>query len=460
MQARAGVCEMARRGGMLVRRNILRPLSPPPELSRGRFFIVATVLAFAATVPLSANLHVPAPLRLAVYQTKPFAVVGALLLLGVAAALSGRLWAVARNPQWRRIAKWSVAFPAYFAVTAIAKGTHGIEVIALYSLWVAMAFFLVPAALSSEVDLRWMGAVVFACSALQVGAAIAAHYAAGQPPPLLPGRQSYGFVNPHFFAQILEAAVIGLGFWITASAASKWRWLAGVGVFVVALVLAQEAQSRNVLVSLLGLALFYAVLRLGRRWIIAAAPYILAVVMISGAAILGATEFEAEALDRISSSRLSIWSRAIYRAQLDVPAMLWGPTTLPSESDLAPSYDEMRADKEYSKLHTDNFYLDLFLDGGALGIFLFLAPYWLVLCHGWRLLGEPATRRIGAWSMAVLLAVAVQGLFYTTIPTFGSMLGVAIVLLGTGSLSLRADRVARTPAQPHIREEEVPARCW
>lgn len=414
--------------------------------ARPAWLAAVLIGAYAATIAIPGNVLVSADVRLMIYNYRPYVVGGviATALLLLVAWRSPRITAVLGNPGRVGVLGLSLLFPAYYTFAAALKGRFSLPVVALYWLWSLTAFLLIPAFVHKAKDLRrLLLAVALGCACTLLLALalslildirdIIPWIRGGTSARLLGEQAPLGWLNGNYYSQLPQVLCFVLVFALLVDGERpvgprmrQLLWIAVAGAFM----LVVAAVARNVVLaivvffaSLLALRRGAAISRMARLTMGAAIVVgVLAVVLLSS---------EYEEVNRVTTGRLEFWS-FLYEAILDGdrPAMdlLFGPDALPSYGAIK-AYDPLVAEKAFTKLHVDNFYLELIIESGVVGLALFLLPYLELTIRLIRQLssGELAAR-LGAWGLAVTAAVAVQGMFIPTFPSFNNPAGFFIVV--------------------------------
>lgn len=392
------------------------------------------LLAYAALVPITASVHVPLGVRVAIYNVRPY------WLIGIAAVATGAVLfglvpgARERLLMNRRLLGWSLTFPFFYFVVAFAKGSLNVPVAGQYLLWSLLSFGVVPALMGSHDTLRRVAWAALVLAAFQLGVVVLSWRVLGEVGGQFRDRMSVGIANPNIFAQMPQVVLAAFGMWWAASKprpGALWRlgWAAAIST---AAVLAYLARSRNVLAFLVatGLGSVIVTLYASRRrvWAVLASIALLAG---TGLVLLGS---EREDLDAYSSGRIRMWRMAVESALAEEPLMttLVGPSKLPSVD--VGAYDDAASDKVFTKTHIDNAYLELVLEAGVPGLILFLAPYALVIRGALRGLSRAGGRsRMASWSLSCWTGIAVQCVFASILPSFNNIVAMFVLMFGVAS---------------------------
>lgn len=434
------------------RKAVVRAEGWPPSV---RLAVIALAL-FAVTVPFPNNILVPSALRIALYNTRPWVAVLVALapLLAMAFAGSDRLARVATDPRLRRLALMGFAFPIWYTIVSVTRGAFSVPVIGLYWLWALVSFVLAPALVRSAAELRALLYVLGAVALVQFALAVLlsatgdvqAAYPTMQrsgPIPAIGENVPLGFINANYYAQIPQIVFTVLAF--HRGVLGRGRPLVTGAGLAVAATLVVLAWSRDVLVYLAALWLCMGLLRGGR-----AKRALLAILAFLGvlAVTLLVLESRFEELDRFSTGRLQFWAYLwdqVFSGEGAGYAFTFGVGDVPAWPNI-PTFDPLAGAKEFTKLHVDNFYLELLFEGGAVGAVLFLLPYGDLAARAFAQLGAPGQeRRLAAWTLGILVGLGFQGIVISTFPTFGSPLGLFFALVAVAPVAAAAPPERREP---------------
>ena len=364
------------------------------------------------------NTYLPAGFRLALINYRPHAIVAIVALIIVdalrdPAALSSYL----RRPRYVRLAVLAAIFPVYYVLVSGLKGDLRPTSVGLYGLWAITTFVAWPLFVRTwrQTD-RWLR-LLFAANLLAWVLPMVYSTVAGLPPDVVfKDIRSFGSINPDYFAQVIQVVFACA---LLAAPATPGGRVARALLLAATMVAIYSLDARNVLVFVVALAAVRPFLRAARR------PGLVVAVVLALFACLSLTVsqyFESQRINRFSSGRLAFWSDHIEEAFErgdDAVTFLIGPGELPGASRAHRAYDPLGEQKTFAKFHSDNAYLELFFEAGVLGSLLFVWPYLLAVVAALRRIRRGRDPR-EVWAVAVLIAVACQSMFMSSIPTFAS----------------------------------------
>lgn len=398
-------------------------------------FILLGLGVYGATIPLPNNSLLPEDLRLRLYNNRPYFLI-ALFLVAIAERVyrlgSGKLLP---SPAEFRALTFSLLFPAYYLIVSLIKGTYNAPVAGLYVAWSLFSFLLAPTLMRTVKDVRVITGLLVVINLTVWVFSFVYERITDVHVPLVYGGP-YGYISGDYFAQVVLVVVAAAFIYVTARDASGLRWkswqanlvIAGfIGAAVFVGILA--ARSAVAFLAIAGIA--FMVLRRGHNvWVIHA-------LLLAGTALMVyALAFpENQNLDAATSDRLSVWNSALQTLR-DEPspplAVLTGTTDANLQTRaFSRQYDPLSAGKAFSKFHVDNSFLELVLEGGMLGLALFLLPYGCVLRAGlMNLRSDPARTSLMATSVGLMVGIAFLSLTTSTIPTFNSPIGFFTAFFG------------------------------
>jgi hypothetical protein len=412
--------------------------------------LVAPVAAYAASIPLVSNLQVHPGTRLLLYRNRPFFILGLVLLTLVALLLLAphRLVGAFRRRWHRGLILAGLLFPTYFLLVSLLKGRINLPVIGLYFVWALVSFLLAPLLFGNRREFRALigGLLIGNLVVWLIG------YYLAQTAPFITtfeDRESFGFSNPNTYAQILQVIVCLSAYVMLVHEAParlrslRWGLLA---LCVASAYFVLLAQSRNVMVF--GAVALITFLQLRGR-----SNHRVITHLMAGAAVLGAVlvlgYFEYSELNRFSSNRLSFWARttSVAFTEKDDPiALAFGTNRDLSKEVTGNPYSDIRDQATVTKYHADNFYLELLVEGGLIGLALFLFPYVLLVLYLSRLRQRGGERRLASLVLSLAAGFTAQGLFAATIPSFNNPIGFMFSLVIVSSVAMMINESPRAAA--------------
>lgn len=430
--------------------------------------LVALVL-YTASVPIPANVLLSPRFRVSVYNNRPFFVVAVfgLLIVALLASNHERLRRAAANRSVVSLFLVSLAFPVYYTLVSVVKDRYSVPILGLYWLWMIGSFGLAPVFVQSVDDLRVaMKALVVAALLVLAGSTLLSviydvrdvmPWAKYSGLKLLFGPQvPLGFINNNFYAltpQVLCFCSSLLLLLHPPDGSRREKRFLILCLFG-ALLLALVTEARNAALALVVFIGCLMMLRRGKGGLPAFFLAALAAMLVGTVVLLW---FDYEQLNSIATGRLNFWRfmmENITDGDAPMREMLFGPSEIRGYTEIQP-YDPLVGEKVYTKLHVDNFYLELILEGGVIGTVLFLLPYAEAVGRAFNLVTEGGeSRAIGAWSLAVYLSVGVQGVFVATFPTFNSHIGMFWLVFAAAPATLwftsyqGRNRIQPSPSNP------------
>jgi O-antigen ligase len=397
--------------------------------------ILLALGVYAAAIPLPNDSLISEDLRLRLFNVRPYILVTILVV-----ALVERLYHLGGGKIFlsgaeRRAFVLSLIFPAYYLAVSLVKGTYSAPVAGLYVAWSLFAFLLTPMLIRTVRDVRVVSAVLIVANVATWGFAFGYERLSQGSAKLIYGGP-YGYINGDYFAQVALVTVASALIYVTARRGSGLHWkpwqatvvflaFLGGGVFVGILA------ARSAVAFLAIGAVTYMVLRRGRNVWVAHSFLLIGLLLIVSALAFP----ENKTLDETTSKRLSLWRTAVETINHEptpVLPLLTGTTVDNLEtSAYSKPYDPLGAGKAFSKFHVDNSFLELFLEGGLLGLVLFLLPYIVIVRTGIANLGSSSSKTtLMATSLGLLVGLAFLSLTTTTIPTFNSPVGLFAAFFG------------------------------
>lgn len=379
--------------------------------------------------PLVGNRDVDAGVRLFLYNGRNFAIVAftIVFLVGVAVTDPRRYGRIGKAP-WA-LFTCALVFVFYHVIVVGLRGDGSLIVSGLYLAWAVFAFVVAPLVYCGRQSVKTI-----------VGALLAGNLASWGISYILDptfshsffvGRLSLGFSNPNYYAQVPQVVLICAAFFIVQRAKKNKVATAPLVIMIAgSLALMVLARSRNTLVFVIVAAFVY-LAQAARQRLRVVGLVALAACLTLGVSFIGYLEMGD--VNELSSNRLSYWSRLtahVFRATDHLESVLFGVSTEVTDQASGRGYDDLRSEKLIKKAHFDNFYIELLVEGGVVGLLLFVLPYAWCARLGSRAFGPVfVNRRIAYWYIGVLAGVAAQGLFVATFPSFNNAIGFALAWL-------------------------------
>lgn len=396
-----------------------------------KYLLYLLLFLYVVTVPLPNNSLVDSGTRLMIYDLRPYFVLAFIGITFLYSLLNNqeRLVGVLSNPYLSTLLLLGAIFPAYYVVLSFARDLPRVPVMGLYITWAVFSFLTVPTLLQRTHEFHLLLRLFVVASAIDWIWSFVMSLVTEYQPTHFENRLSFGYANPNHYAQILQVvlacALLG---WSMSGTVRKLReafqYWGYVGLIAGCLLLIVLARSRNALVFAVMFMVSYWFIVRGDRYVVA----LFALCAVALVFLFLATQFYGiEFVDDLSSGRITFWkhvTKDIVYSEDPVGAVMFGVERLPS-TDLITPYDDLKYEKAFVKQRVDNTYLDIMVESGLVGLALFLLPYLYLFRVGLKALRDPAMdRRYIAWCLALMIGVAFQGMFATTIPTFGNSIGI------------------------------------
>lgn len=306
----------------------------------------------------------------------------------------------------------SLIFPvAFLLINIFFKESINIKVVIMYFLWSIFLFYLIPLWIDDTRRLKEVMKIFLLTSILTVFIAIFLSYYNGGYITTMPERESYGFQNPNYFSQYLQIAIFScfIIFILKQNAEGIqvnifYKLLIFI-IFSLFLYFCFDAKSRNVIVGIFVFIFWYRSYNYNK-----ASRYTLrGLVAIIAFAVLISVDYTE--LNNASSGRFELWSFYIsHTLNSQEFGVLFGAYTYPDASDFVLTYNRLEV-VSGEKFHADNLFIELFVEAGLIGVFLFFLPVLFLLFKRGHL---SVYKKVWTTLIAALLF---QGLF---IPNFSS----------------------------------------
>lgn len=398
---------------------------------------------YVLLVPVPNNVYVPAKLRLLISNYRPYTIPPIIALIVLSALNNRRAFrAFVQSRKHTQCLALALAFPFFYVLLGLVKPEFRPTSALLYAVWVTAAFLGWPLLTRTRRDFDLWIRILLVANLLDW--LIPFVYSPFAPPVRLHFRTitSYGYLNPDYFAEALQV-VSTCALWMQPKTRGG-RWLQRILV-AITLVTCAALHARNVLVFFAVTLVLIRVLRRTRR----PGLVTLGALVLSGlVAVFASGYIEQAKIDEFSSGRIGLWKstlRTAFEEGNNASVFLFGPDHIRGSGGGARvgSYDPLTKEKNFSKYHADNSYLELFIESGALGMILFVLPYLLAVLVALRRIRRYRDRGT-IWAVAVLLGIAAQSMFASTVPTFAAP--VAFLFLTAVTVALgRAVAATRTP---------------
>jgi O-antigen ligase len=299
-------------------------------------------------------------------------------------------------------------FPVYhYILSAFWKQNLVWSVVALYFVW---SFYLVILSPWLAKNLEAVINVFFLGSALLLIMGITASILGLYSEEVFRERPAFGYENPNYFAQFCQVLTLSAFMKIVLFKCRDWMRLFLVCWIFMALIFIFNAGSRNVIV---GLSLFFAIYFAQSANLKTLFKVLIPVFIVAVFAV-----FSVDDMDNYSSGRFQLWVYYLVHILEESDWSLFlGAIEVPDASHLVSSYSVLSDETKLAKFHVDNMYLELLVEGGVIGLILFVIPYWMV----WKkYLGPCLDSKKRFVFNALLGSLIIQSIFITSFTSFFS----------------------------------------
>lgn len=324
----------------------------------------------------------------------------------------------------------ALLFPFYVTLVNIVRLEISLKEVLLYWFWVTGVYLALPAMLQGEHIRRQAIKVLFWTNLLVLFVGIFLGVLKGQYYVFGHGdRMVFSFLHPNYYANSWQIVfAMALYFALTAER-NLWK-IGAFGLMVGSIVFMLLAGSRNTLVASIILIVCYTLFN--KRWsFLSKFTAIFLTVSIIMLAFLFINP-SAGKIDQITTGRLSIW-RMTLAANLNRASALdyllgcgkYQVKGFPDDPGKTYSTQEL------TRNHVDNAYLDIFLQNGLIGFFLFFIPL-VIIIRRTRLNAASAADDHAARQARIALGcwvgILVQMTTASVIPSFGNVINIFILV--------------------------------
>jgi O-antigen ligase len=301
-------------------------------------------------------------------------------------------------------------FPLYYLIISVFyKEEINISVVIMYFLWWVYLSISVPIMNSNEkVKSKLLRYVIYSSIIILLFGVYAFMNDKGY---FGQDRLSFGYENPNYFAQYIQVGLIALvilknGF----KRISKITWLLiFLSIFLVIL-----SVSRNVIVFILIFVLWYMLFNVRIKGFLKYLFIVLSIFIV--------TNFNYSDVNKISSGRLIAWKYQIDELSSHGDySFLFGAKKYIGQHYSIPTYGRF-TETENKKIHSDNIFLEVFLESGFIGIMFFVIPFFFL----WKNLKHVSLKERRLYE-SFYVGAFVQGFFITN---FTSFFAPASLILG------------------------------
>jgi O-antigen ligase len=360
----------------------------------------------------------------------------------------------------------SLLFPFYITLINIVRYEISWKEVILYWFWVTGVYLAFPAVLQGEQLRRkaikvlfWTNLLVLFVGIL-LGVLKGKYYIVGHG-----DRMVFSFVHPNYYANSWQV-VFAMAFYFVLTIKQKLYKKFAIIIMMVSIVLMQLAGSRNTMVASMLMLLCYIIIN--KKWTLLSRVTSLLIIV---ATIMLAFLFinpSADKIDQMTTRRLSIWRMTLEANLTQASAsdyllgfgnykINWGRSG-PSGSELMDTDQDRLA-----RNHVDNAYLDIFLQNGLIGFFLFFIPLVIIMrrtrANAVSGANDQFSRQahlaLGCW-----VGILAQMTTASVIPSFGNVINIFIlVFMAPMALKIKAvqsvSREEGTSGLPSLRSVET-----
>jgi hypothetical protein len=356
-------------------------------------------------------------------------------ILGIA-VVSWSLFAVLLQLSQRNIIQfdksiflYALLFPFYVTIVNIVRLEISWKEVLLYWFWVTGVYLLLPAMLQGEPIRRQAIKVLFWNNLLVLfvgifyGVLRGKYYVFGHG-----DRMVFSFLHPNYYANSW-LIVFAMAFYFALTAMHTVLKIAAYSLMLGSIGFMLLANSRNTLAASLILIASYTLFNKKRSFLtnITAIFLTIAIIMLAALVINPSTG----KIDQITTGRLSIW-RMTLEANLNrasAPDYLLGfgeyqVKGFPDDPDKAYSTQEL------TRNHVDNAYLDILLQNGLIGFFLFFIPLGILMrrTRSNALSADDYASRQARIALGCWVGILVQMTAASVIPSFGNVINIFILV--------------------------------
>lgn len=306
---------------------------------------------------------------------------------------------------------FSMLFPIYFIyVSFVHKSGFSLSVSGLYLAWSIYCFLLSKLWYRTEnMFLVFIRISLYVSFFIVFWGILAGLFGDGSL-FVLEQRLSFGFQNPNFFAQYCQVIIISSALLVLLddkiSKKEKALLFLICGVMFIIIL---GAKSRNVILALLASFIVYRSFKSKYRTLINLA------IVISFSA--GSVFMDLKNVNSASSGRITLWGFYIVSVvEEGSESIAFGAREYPDVSKILHSYSRFKQEKNSKKdekFHADNIYIELFVESGIIGLFLFLLAYIMVVI-------KANNQKIKRLWYSIMFGAIVQGFFITNFSSFFS----------------------------------------
>jgi O-antigen ligase len=420
------------------------PIAGPGRAQRAIFSVFLAL--WTATQLLVVLAPLPDEVRGPIYIWKNL--LGALLV-----AFGLVVWMLNRDSEWtqtfdKKLLVFALCFPFYTFGVGLLGFSDLLQDLAMNLLWV-LAFYLVFPVFLSNSSRRELGLQILLWINLPIlvlGIMIGMiddniYWSAAAT-----SRMVFAFLNPVYYAYSWQI-LIPIGIWFLIVHRPRWlqRTATTIVLILIPLVFIVLARARGPLlfdgVILLVYYLFGAVQKLQIKLVAVCVFIILILFTLNSDAVFEPDVSSSDAVDALSSGRITIWQQTLQYNYLNAGFFdyLFGLGTFESKGFKFATLDPISLDYRIARPHVDNAYLDLVLQYGVIGLFLFLGPLFVAIRRTmaqWRV-SRGIERQISALIFGCWLGVLAQMFVAAIIPSFGNVINIFLFVLMSWSVTIR-----------------------
>jgi O-antigen ligase len=331
----------------------------------------------------------------------------------------------------------ALLFPFYITLINIVRYEISWKEVILYWFWVTGVYLAFPVMLQSEQLRRKAIKVLFWTDLLVLFSGIFLGVIKGRYYTIGHGeRMVFSFVHPNYYANSWQI-VFAMAFYFVLTVKQNLYKIPAIFLMLVSIVLMLLAGSRNTLVASILMLLCYAILN--KKWtLLSQFPSIFILVATIMLAFLFINP-SADKIDQMTTRRLSIWRMTLEanlaKASASDYLLGFGNYKINYGRSGPGGSEIMDIDQErLARNHVDNAYLDIFLQNGLIGFFLFFLPLVIIMR---RTRANAVSAAKGQFSRQARLAlgcwvgILAQMTTASVIPSFGNVINIFILVFMT-----------------------------
>ena len=371
-------------------------------------YILYTTLLF--TIGIRTSLAIPYELATSLEKYK-------IIILGLLLLTLFIVWLYKGTRKSPPLLFVAIIFPVYYlSINLFFKENINSYTIALYFVWIFYVFLLGQYFIKDDRKLnKYLFSTIIASGAILLWGGYSTLTGIVSAEVGIEGRFTMGYENPNYYSQYWQLLFISLILLYTKM--SKSIKVISIVLMICSIYFVILANSRNVLIWIIVFLYWYYSYRIPGKNMLKV--FMLLII------IFAFTTLSYEEANSLSSGRILLWGYKINEMLKQTPlTIFFGAQDVIVTSDLINTYSRLSEDVVFTKLHADNSYLELYMEGGVIGMILFFAPYYYVY-KSLKFTNNKEKRLF----FSIYFGFLAQSLFTTTITSFFSPLAMFMSLL-------------------------------